>query len=124
MVGKIGTAKTTVSDKNTAKTVGSGSLNVFSTPMMIALMEEAACDALADSLESGQTSVGTKVNILHLAASTLGKEITASATVDSVDGKKVSFTVQAFDGDTEIGKGTHDRFIVDAEKFMNKLEGR
>jgi len=121
-IGKIGTANVVVSEKNTALAVGSGSLNVFSTPMMIALMEEAACNALTDCLEGGQTSVGTKINIEHVAASPIGAEVTATAKVTAIDGRKISFELTANEGLKEIGKGTHDRFIVDAEKFMSRLK--
>jgi len=124
MPGKTATVTTTVTEKNTAKTVGSGSLDVFSTPMMIALMEQAACECLADSLEPGQTSVGTQINVAHTAASPLGATISATATIDNVDGRKISFTVTASDGANEIGNGKHERFIIDAEKFMSKLGQR
>jgi len=119
--GKVGTATTIVSEKNTAKTVGSGSLDVFSTPMMIALMEEAACDCLAGCLGVGETSVGTQINVAHKAASPVGACIVAKATIEAVEGRKVTFTVVANDGKNEIGSGVHDRFIVDAEKFMGRL---
>ncbi|MCL2373086.1 MAG: thioesterase family protein [Defluviitaleaceae bacterium] len=119
--GQIGTAFTVVSDDNTARTVGSGSLDVFSTPMMVALMEAAACDCIASGLEAGQTSVGTQVNVAHKAASPVGASIVATATIDEVDGRKVTFTVVANDGKNEIGRGTHERFIVDVAKFMAKL---
>ena len=123
-IGRTATVTVNVSEKNTAKAVGSGNLEVFATPMMIALMEEAACECLADSLESVQTSVGTLVNVAHIAASPIGAIISATATVDEVDGRKVSFTVTAHDGTNEIGNGKHERFIVDAERFMKKLEQR
>ena len=119
-IGNTGTAKTVVNEKNTAKTVGSGSLDVFATPMMIALMEQAACDCLDGSLESGQSSVGTEINVAHTAASPLGADITATAVIDEVDGRKVLFTVIACDDKKEIGRGTHTRFLIDAEKFMSK----
>ena len=119
--GKTGTASATVSEANTAKTVGSGSMEVFGTPMMVALMEQAACACLADALEAGQTSVGTLVDIAHTAASPLGAQITATAVVTAVEGRKISFTVSAHDGKGEIGSGTHERFVVEAERFMAKL---
>jgi len=122
MIGKTATVTTVVSEKNTATAVGSGSLDVFSTPMMIALMEQAACECLADSLEPGQTSVGTQVNIAHTVASPLGATITATATIAHVEGRKVTFTVVANDGLNDIGSGTHGRFIVDVEKFMSKVK--
>jgi len=124
MVGKTASVTTTVTDKNTAKAVGSGNLDVFATPMMIALMEQAACECLADSLEPGQTSVGTQINVAHTAASPLGATITATATITQAEGRKVSFTVTANDDTNEIGSGAHGRFIIDAERFMSKLEQR
>ena len=122
--GKTATVTTTVTDKNTAKAVGSGDLNVFSTPMMVALMEQAACECLVDSLEAAQTSVGTQINVAHLTASPLGATITASATINNIEGRKVSFIITAHDGVNEIGNGTHERFIIDSERFMKKLEQR
>ncbi|MCL2284754.1 MAG: thioesterase family protein [Firmicutes bacterium] len=123
-IGKDATVTTVVTDKNTAKAVGSGSLDVFATPMMIALMEQAACKCLADGLESGQTSVGTQINVAHTAASPIGTKICAAATITAIDGRKVSFAVAANDGENEIGSGTHERFVIDAERFMSKLERR
>jgi predicted thioesterase len=120
LIGKTVSVTTTVSETNTAKTVGSGSLDVFATPMMIALMEKAACECLADSLADGQTSVGTQIAVEHTAASTMGSEITATAVVEHVSGRKVEFAVSASDGSSEIGKGKHTRFIVDTERFMTK----
>ena len=122
--GNSGTAKTAVTESNTAKAVGSGNLDVFATPMMIALMEQAACDSLSDSLEPGQSSVGTEINVAHTAASPLGANILATAVIDKVDGRKIIFTVTAHDGNNEIGRGTHTRFLIDAEKFMSKLAGQ
>ena len=122
--GKSATVTTKVTEKNTAKAVGSGSLDVFATPMMVALMEKAACECMADGLAPGQTSVGTQINVAHTAASPLGAEITATAEIVAVDGRKVSFTVVAHDGSNEIGRGAHERFIIDAERFMSKLEQR
>jgi len=120
-VGKTATVKTAVNEYNTAKAVGSGSLDVFATPMMIALMEQAACECIADSLDPGQTSVGTQINVAHIAASPLGANINAAAIITNIDGRKISFTVFACEGDKEIGSGTHDRFVIDAERFMSKL---
>ena len=121
-IGKTGVAKTTVSDSNTAKAVWSGSLDVFATPMMIALMESAACECLADCMDTGQTSVGNMINVEHTKASPIGAEIKASATIESVNGRKIVFTVAANDDSGEIGKGRHERTIIDAERFMSKLE--
>jgi len=111
-------AKVTVNTHNTAKAVGSGSLDVFATPMMVALMEQAACNALADWLEEGQTSVGTAIAVNHIAASGIGAEITATATITGTDGRKITFDLMASEGEKEIGNGTHTRVIVDAARFM------
>ena len=123
-IGKAATVSTTVSENNTAHAVGSGSLKVFATPMMIALMERAACEALSDVLEDGQTSVGTHISVSHTAASPLGAAITATARITGVDGRKVDYAVIASDGVGEIGSGTHTRVIVDEAKFMAKTSGR
>ena len=119
-VGKTAAVSTTVDESNTARAVGSGSLNVFATPMMIALMERAACEVLSDVLETGQTSVGTQIEVSHTAASPPGSTITAAATIVNADGRKIEFTVTASDGVGEIGNGTHTRVIVDETKFMAK----
>ena len=119
-VGLKGTVTETVNENITAEKVGSGSLPVFATPMMVALMEKAACKALENSLDEGTTSVGTMVNIEHVAATPVGMEVTVTATVTAVDGRKICFSVEAFDEVGLIGKGTHDRFIVNAEKFTAK----
>ena len=119
--GLSGTAKTIVSDKNTAQTMRSGSLPVFATPAMCALMEEAACAALLGCLDPGMGSVGVSLNISHDAPSAMGEEITATAQLTSVEGRKLKFTVVAKDRHGVIGKGCHERFIIDNEKFMGKL---
>ena len=121
-LGKTAAVRTIVDENNTANAVWSGALNVFATPMMIALMEQAACECLADGLDPGQTSVGTEINVSHTAASPVGEEITATATIEAVFGRKVEFIVTASDKSGEIGKGKHTRVIVDAEKFMNKVK--
>ena len=123
-IGKTASAFTTVTESNTAKTIGSGSLDVLATPMMVALMEQAACDCVEDGLEAGQTSVGTEVNVSHIAASPIGAEITATATIEYVLGRKIGFVVTAYDKSGEIGKGKHTRVIVDAESFMKKTRAR
>ena len=124
VVGKTAAVSATVDESDTACAVGSGSLDVFATPMMIALMERAACEILSGALEAGQTSVGTQINVSHTAASPAGSKITAAATVTSVGGRKVEFAVTASDGTGEIGNGTHTRVIVDEAKFLAKLSGK
>jgi len=123
-IGKTATVTTTVDDTNVAASVGSGLLSVFATPMMIALMERAACECLSDAFADGQTSVGTAISIEHTAASPLGAMIAATAKITAVDGRKVDFEVTASDKIGEIGRGTHTRFIVDAERFMTKARTR
>lgn len=119
--GLTGTAETVVRETNTALAMGSGSLHVFATPGMIALMEQAACNAVACCLDEESTSVGTFVNITHDAATGMGKTVTATATLVEVQGRKLVFEITAADEDKQIGKGTHERFIVNKEKFMAKL---
>lgn len=119
--GLTGTAETVVRETNTALAMGSGSLHVFATPGMIALMEQAACNAVAACLDEESTSVGTLVNITHDAATGMGKAVTATATLTAVKGRKLVFEITAADEDKQIGKGTHERFIVNKEKFMAKL---
>lgn len=119
-VGQKGTVKEIVNETNTAKIVGSGLLDVFATPMMIALMEKASCVAIENCLDEGMTTVGTMVNVEHLSATPKDMEVTVESTVTAVDGRKISFEVVAYDEVGMIGKGTHDRFIVNAEKFTAK----
>jgi predicted thioesterase len=123
-IGKSASASARVTEHNTAGAVGSGSLDVFATPMMIALMESAACKCLADCLDKGQTSAGTQISVEHTAASPLGAEITATATIERVLGNRIEFIVTANDGVGEIGKGRHTRAIVDGERFMTKASER
>jgi fluoroacetyl-CoA thioesterase len=122
-LGRSATAQTTVTTYNTAQAVGSGQLDVFATPMLIALMEQAACMCLADKLASEETSVGVKIDVEHTAASPLGAVITATATIAVVTGRKIKFSVEAHDGQRTVGKGTHTRVIVDASRFMAKISG-
>lgn len=120
-LGKTATVTTIVTEYNTAKAIGSGNLDVFATPMMVALMEQAAYNVLTDAIDAGQTSVGTNINVDHISASPLGMNITATATITFVYGRKVTFDVSASDESGEIGKGSHTRIIVDEEKFTSKV---
>ena len=119
-VGMKGAAETLCEREDTAKEVGSGELLVYATPCMVALMEGAACDAVAGALEDGQTTVGTALNIEHIAATPVGLEVRAEAEVTAVEGKVISFEVRAFDEAGEIGRGTHRRVIVGSQKFLDK----
>lgn len=119
-VGMKGEVSTLVEREDTAKEVGSGSLLVYATPCMVALMEGAACEALADALGEDKTTVGTELNIQHISATPVGLEVRAEATVTAVDGKVITFEVTAYDEAGEIGKGTHKRVIVPVQKFLDK----
>ena len=118
-VGMKGVAETLCEREDTAKEVGSGDLLVYATPCMVALMEGAACDAVAEGLAEGQTTVGTALNIEHVSATPVGLEVRAEAEVTAVEGK-VTFAVRAFDEAGEIGHGTHQRVVINSQKFLDK----
>ena len=115
-----GQAEALCERSNTAKEMGSGSLLVYATPSMVALMEEAACSAIAEALPEEKTSVGISMDIQHVAATPVGLEVRAEATVTEVNGKIITFSVEAFDEKGQIGKGTHKRCIVDTQRFLDK----
>ena len=119
-IGMKGEVGTTVEREDTAKEVGSGSLLVYATPCMVALMEGAACEAIEEALAEGQTTVGTALNIEHISATPVGLDVRAEATVTAVDGKVITFEIKAFDEAGEIGRGTHKRVIINAQKFLDK----
>ena len=119
-VGMKAEVVTLAEREDTAKEVGSGDLLVYATPCMVALMEGAACEAIADALPDTQTTVGTALNIEHLSATPVGLEVRAEAEVTAVEGKVITFCVTAFDEAGEIGKGTHKRVIVNSQKFLDK----
>ena len=123
-VGMKGVAETLCEREDTAKEVGSGDLLVYATPCMVALMEGAACEAVAEGLEEGQTTVGTALNIEHISATPVGLEVRAEAEVTAVDGRKLTFAVTAYDEAGPIGKGTHERFIIQNDKFLAKAQGK
>lgn len=112
---------TVVSAANTAATLGSGDMDVFATPAMVALMENAAMLAVKDHLPEGSATVGTQINTSHLKASPLEATITASAELTAVDGRRLTFAVKAWDEKGIIGEGSHTRFVVDRERFLSKL---
>ena len=120
-IGQKHTSELTVTDPVTAIAMGSGDMPVLATPAMMALMENAAMHAIAESLPEGYTSVGGHIESSHLRPSKIGDKITAIAEVTKVDGKKVEFKVAAYSGETLLGEGTHLRFIVDKERFISKL---
>ena len=120
-IGLKHTSELTVTDSVTAVNVGSGDMPVLATPMMMALMENAAMLAVRDELPEGQTTVGGHIESSHLKPSKVGDVVRAEAEVTKVDGRKIEFKVAAYSGDMLLGEGTHLRFIVDREKFMSKL---
>lgn len=109
-----------VTENNTAVSVGSGSLAVYATPAMLALMEKAACEAIAPILNAGETTVGTNLNVDHVAATPVGMTVSATAELVSRDGRKLVFNVTASDESGIIGKGTHERFVVLSDRFTEK----
>ena len=119
-VGMKGEAWTDVERADTAKEVGSGSLLVYATPCMVALMEGAACEAIEEAMDDTKTTVGTELNIQHISATPVGLEVRAEALVTAVDGKVITFEIHAYDEAGEIGKGTHKRVVVPTQKFLEK----
>jgi len=119
--GLTGEATTTVDHENSAAYVGAGGVEVFATPMMIALMENAAWQAVADSLEEGDVTVGMLVNVRHLDATPLGQQVRATAELIEIDGRRLVFKVEAYDEKQKIGEGRHERFIVNLERFLKRI---
>jgi fluoroacetyl-CoA thioesterase len=120
--GLTGEARTTVVHENSAAAVGAGGVEVFGTPMMIALMENAAWRAVEDSLEEGDVTVGTAVNVRHLSATPLGQQVRATAELIEIDGRRLVFKVEAYDEKRKIGEGQHERFIVSLERFLKRID--
>lgn len=119
--GKKYTSTLVVSEQHLAATVGSGDLRVLATPMMMALMENAAMSCVADELEDSASTVGGQISASHLKPTGLGHTITATAELTAVEGRKLTFKVTANDEDGLIGEGEHTRYIVDRERFMSKV---
>ena len=119
-----GFAEITVSEKDLASAVGSGSLRVLATPLMIMLMEKAACNCLAEFLEGDETTVGTELNVKHVSATPCGMKVRAEAELTEVNGRCFTFSVKSYDEAGLIGEGTHQRFLVYGEKFTAKAESK
>lgn len=119
-LGIKGTAETVVVYENTAAAVGSGALEVFSTPSMIALMEKASRELVQPYLEEGQSTVGTRLEVSHVAASPIGAHIHAESTLFEIDRRMLTFEVKAYADGELIGEGRHQRCIIYAERFMEK----
>lgn len=123
-VGGKGIATDIVSHKNTADTAKSGLLPVYSTPALVALMECASIAAIEPEMEAGQTSVGTRIDVQHTAATPIGMQVRAEAEIVKIDGRAVVFHIEAFDEVGPIGTAEHHRYIVYAERFMQKVEAK
>lgn len=119
-VGMKAEVSSFVEREDTAKEVGSGDLLVYATPCMVALMEGAACEAIAGALSETQTTVGTMLNIEHISATPVGLDVRAEAEVTAVEGKVITFSVTAWDEAGEIGRGTHKRVVVTSQKFLDR----
>jgi len=115
---------TTVVDALLATHLGSGGIAVYATPAMVALMESAAVAAIDPLLPQGQASVGIALDVKHLAATPLGQQVRARAEVIAVDGRKVTFKVQAWDEKEPIGEGTHTRYLIDTARFLERVQAK
>lgn len=109
-----------VEREDTAKEVGSGSLLVYATPCMVAMMEGAACEAIEEALSEDVTTVGTELSISHISATPVGLEVRAIAEVTAVEGKVITFHVEAYDEAGKIGEGTHKRVVVNSQRFLDR----
>jgi predicted thioesterase len=114
----------TVTESDTAAKLGSGLVPVFGTPALVALMESAAVKVLEGRLDAGQTTVGGRIDVRHLAATPVGMKVRARAELTSVDGRKLIFQIEAWDEVEKIGEASHERFIVDMEKFTARAQGK
>ena len=120
--GLIGDSQTVVTEDNTAKHLGSGNVEVFATPEMVRLMEIAGVAAVDHLLPEGQRTVGVALDVKHLAATPLGMTVTARAELVAVEGRRLTFRVEAFDDVELVGEGTHQRYIVDVAQFQGRIE--
>ena len=123
-IGMKGRAETMVTRDNTAQAAGSGLVPVFATPWMIALMENAAVNAVQAQLAPDEGTVGTRLDVTHDAATPIGMKVWAEAEVTAVEGRKLTFAVFAYDEAEKIGGGTHERFIIKTERFLAKAQSK
>ena len=121
-IGLRGKARADVTDENIATKFGSGKVNVFGTPAMIALMEEASIDAVDKYLPSDFATVGTKISVKHIAATPLGMSVTAESELIAADGRKLKFKVEVYDSKEKIGESIHSRYIIKLSDFIKKAE--
>lgn len=123
-IGITGNQSIVVDENMTAEVLGSGTLPVYATPAMIALMENTASLSVEPYLKKGQGTVGTLINVKHMSATPVGMRVTCETELVEIDRKRLVFRVQAYDEAGPIGEGTHERFIIDNIKFMEKTEGK
>ena len=122
--GICGEQSVLVTEANTAKTMGSGTLDVFATPALVALAEKTCWQSIAPALEEGSGTVGTKLELEHTAPTPLGMTVTCHSELIAVEGRKLVFKVEVFDQTGKIGEGEHERFIVANEKFFAKAQAK
>jgi predicted thioesterase len=123
-VGLLGEVQRVVEPRMLASALGSGNLDVLATPALVALMEEASCAALSGHLPAGQTSVGVRLDVAHLAATPPGVLVRARAELMEVDGRRLVFRVEAFDVVDKIGEGTHERSVVDPQRLLARANAK
>ncbi len=116
------TSNATVTTDKTALALGSGDMEVLATPALVALLENAAMEAVIEELDDDQTTVGARIDVSHTRPTPVGGTVHATAVLDEVDGRKLTFSVRAEDNDGPIGEGTHIRYIVDRNRFLDKLK--
>jgi predicted thioesterase len=113
-----------VEEKHTAVHLGSGGVYVLATPIMVALMEAASRNLVDPQLDPGNMSVGTSLNIKHLAATPMGMKVTARAELESVEGRRLNFKVEAYDEQEKVGEGNHTRAVINLERFLEKVRSK
>ena len=123
-VGLTNEVSEEVTHDRTAESMGSGLLPVYATPAMIALMENCCCYSVAPYLETGQGTVGIAVNIRHVSATVEGRKVRVCSELKAIDGRKLTFSVTAYDEAGVIGEGEHERFVIDSARFMEKAKGK
>ena len=123
-LGSSYTVEANVNKEDTALAQGSGEIEVFATPRLVSIMEKAAVNAVSPYIDEGYTTVGTRIDIKHIAATPVGMKVKAYAELLEVDGKRLVFKVEAFDEVEKIGEGIHERYIVNIDRFLNKAKGK
>ena len=112
----------TVTPDKTAEVMGSGTLPVFATPAMVALMENTAAESVETLVGEENTTVGTLINVKHLSADPIGVEVRCESELVEVDGRKLAFEVKVFDRDGLVGEAYHERFVIEKTRFMDKVQ--